>query len=133
MRRLVTWLLVTLGIAALVRKLRKRDEPEWSSPGPAEATTAPEAAPSPPATPSSPDAPPTDTEPEASEGLAENAGLEGDPAAELRERLARSRADMPSAEESPDDRRAAVHEQGRAALDEMQPSADETEPANEEN
>ncbi len=49
-----------------------------------------------------------------------------DPADELRQKLAESRVDEPddepASEESVDDRRADVHEQGRAALDEMKPS-----------
>ena len=49
-----------------------------------------------------------------------------DPADELRQKLAESRvdepADEPASEESVDDRRAEVHEQGRAALDEMKPA-----------
>jgi hypothetical protein len=120
MRRLVTWLLVTLGIAALVRKLRKREEPEWTAE---------------PASPSAP--PPRETVSQAPSAEEVSGSEGGDPAAELRERLARSRADMPSsAQESPEERRSAVHEQGRAALDEMQPSGESpestTEPAPEE-
>ena len=48
-----------------------------------------------------------------------------DPADELRQKLAESRVDEPDdepASESVEDRRAEVHEQGRAALDEMKPS-----------
>ena len=107
MRRLVTWLLVTLGIAALVRKLRKREDLEPS------AVTTP-----------SPASAPATAEPMEAPSSVEEAPVEseGDPAAELRDRLARSRADIPSDEESPEERRAAVYEQGRAALDEMQPS-----------
>ena len=48
-----------------------------------------------------------------------------DPASELRQKLAESRVDEPDdepASESVEDRRAEVHEQGRAALDEMKPS-----------
>ena len=49
-----------------------------------------------------------------------------DPADELRQKLAESRVDEPddepASEESVEDRRAEVHEQGRAALDEMKPS-----------
>jgi hypothetical protein len=49
-----------------------------------------------------------------------------DPADELRHKLAESRVDEPddepAPEESVEDRRAEVHEQGRAALDEMKPS-----------
>jgi hypothetical protein len=49
-----------------------------------------------------------------------------DPADELRQKLAESRVDEaddePAPEESIEDRRVEVHEQGRAALDEMKPS-----------
>ena len=49
-----------------------------------------------------------------------------DPADELRQKLAESRVDEaddePAPEESVEDRRVEVHEQGRAALDEMKPS-----------
>jgi hypothetical protein len=123
MRRLVTWLLVTLGIAALVRKLRRREEleptPEPATPEPTLATPPPSAAPT----------TPSDT---VSQGSS-TPDAEGDPAAELRERLARSRADMPSSEEeSVEERRASVHEQGRAALDEMQPSGEPSAPPADE-
>jgi hypothetical protein len=57
---------------------------------------------------------------------------ESDPADELRQKLAESRAEAPeqddaepATEEAVEDRRAAVHEQGRAALDEMT-SSDES-------
>jgi hypothetical protein len=121
MRRLVTWLLVTLGIAALVRKLRKRQEPEPAS----ERTT--RTAPSDTVSRGSNTA-------DAATVSESTSQAEGDPAAELRERLARSRADMPSSEEeSVEERRASVHEQGRAALDEMQPSSEPfAPPADEE-
>jgi hypothetical protein len=87
MRRLLTWLLVTLGVAALVRRLRRRG-------GQAEVWT------------------PRD---------------EGDPAEELRRKLAESRsedevaaADTAGAEQSSvEERRAEVHDQGRSTLDEM--------------
>jgi hypothetical protein len=122
MRRLVTWLLVTLGIAALVRKLRKREEPEWAS-EPTSPTTAP--ASTAPTTPG-------DTVSQGS-GAESSPEAEGDPAAELRERLARSKAEMPASEESVEERRASVHEQGRAALDEMQPTSEPSaQPADEE-
>jgi hypothetical protein len=133
MRKLVTWLLVSLGIGALVRKLRRR------RPEPAAETATATLEPShtlPPQTPTPPveaAAPPVETAP-ADTAPAESAPAEStpaepaaapDPADELREKLARSRADMPSSEpESVDDRRASVYEQGRAALDEMRPSAE---------
>jgi hypothetical protein len=91
MRKLVTWLLVTLGVAALVRKLRRREaQPE---PAPVE--------------------PPAD-----------------DPAGELRRKLEETRTEedapaSPAAEASIEERRAEVHGQGRAAVEEMQPSDDE--------
>ena len=87
MRRRLTWLLVSLGIAALVRRLRRRGESEHEVPAPAPA-----------------------------------AG--DDPAAELRRKLAESRTEEAPEEAEPpeeavEDRRADVHEQGRAALDDM--------------
>jgi hypothetical protein len=86
MRRRLTWLLVTLGIAALIRRLRRSKEPELET---------------------------HETD---------------DPADELRRKLAESRSDEEDAPspESPDDtveeRRADVHQEGRAALDEMRDS-----------
>ena len=87
MRRRLTWLLVSLGIAALVRRLRRRAEPVHETTAPA---------------------------PAAGE----------DPAAELRRKLAESRTEEAPAEPEPpeetvEDRRGDVHEQGRAALDDM--------------
>jgi hypothetical protein len=86
MRRRLTWLLVTLGIAALIRRLRRSKEPELET---------------------------HETD---------------DPADELRRKLAESRSDEEDAPspESPHDtveeRRADVHQEGRAALDEMRDS-----------
>jgi hypothetical protein len=96
MRKLLTWIVVTLGIAALVRRLKRRGaEPE-----------------------------PSYVEPPAA-----------DPADELRQKLAESRSadepqEAPSAGEAPaeetvEERRAEVHDQGRATLDEMRPSDEE--------
>ena len=87
-RKLLKWIVVTIGIAALVRWFRRR--------GAEPAVTAP--------------LQPAD-----------------DPAEELRRKLAETReADEPEeAPETPDatveERRADVHEQGRATLDEMKP------------
>lgn len=82
MRKLLTWLVVTLGIAAVVRRLRRRQEVLRPASVPAE-----------------------------------------DPAAELRRKLAESRAEAASPEPAPEspvsERRAAVHDEGRAALEEM--------------
>jgi hypothetical protein len=91
MRRLLTWIVVTLGIAAIARRLRKRSQ------------TVEPAAPAP----------------------------EENPADELRQKLAESRAEeAPSAEPpatpeaSVEERRAEVHEQGRSTLDEMREPTD---------
>src|SRR5262245_17789309 len=96
MRRLLTWLVVSLGIAALIRRLRRsRQEPE------VEAPAAPDPAPVAPT-----EAPAVD-----------------DPADELRRKLAESRDDEPPADAaSVEERRADVHDEGRAALEEMRGS-----------
>jgi len=99
MRKLLTWLLVTLGVAALVRKLRRRrEEAEQAAVGSVATDTAPAAAPEP---------------------------ATADPADELRRKLAETRTDdegsAEPADASVDERRAEVHEQGRATLDQMQP------------
>jgi hypothetical protein len=90
-RRLLTWAVVTLGIAALVRGLRRRS---------------------------------VAAEQETSESV--EAVPEDDPADELRRKLAESRAEEeaapPASTTAPvtvDERRAAVHDAGRSALDEM--------------
>ena len=89
-RKLLKWIVVTIGIAALVRWFRRRGTE-------AEVTAPPEPA-------------------------------VDDPAEELRRKLAEAR-ETDESEEAPEtpetaveDRRADVHEQGRAALDEMKPS-----------
>jgi hypothetical protein len=86
-RKLLKWIVVTIGITALVHWFRRRGaEPEIAAP-----TTE-------------------------------------DPAEELRRKLAESReADEPvqapaASEPTVEERRADVHEQGRATLDEMKPS-----------
>jgi hypothetical protein len=90
MRRLLTWIVVTLGIAAIARRLRRRERPEELAP----------------------------------------ARSDDDPADELRRKLAETRSEEeapaeppvstePSPEASVEARRANVHEEGRAALDEM--------------
>ena len=94
MRRLLTWLLVSIGIAALVRRLRRRGEPDYEEPTAASPRRA------------------------------------DDPADELRRKLAESRTEEPPEapeppEETVEERRADVHEQGRAALDDMRDSEKE--------
>jgi flagellar biosynthesis/type III secretory pathway M-ring protein FliF/YscJ len=93
MRKLLTWIVVTLGIAALIRRLKRRGA----------------------------EAEPTPIEPP---------GPAGDPANELRQKLAESRSadetqEAPAPEETVEERRAEVHDQGRATLDEMRPSDEE--------
>jgi hypothetical protein len=85
-RRLLTWIVVSLGIAAIARRLRKRGQQDESVP----------------------------------------ARTEDDPADELRRKLAESRseeeaavAEPASPETSVEERRANVHDEGRATLDEM--------------
>jgi len=82
MRKLLTWVVVTLGVATLLRRLKRRRRAEPT--------------------------PPT--------GAA-------DPAAELRRKLAESRTETEPAEPAPEspvaERRTAVHDEGRAALEEM--------------
>jgi hypothetical protein len=100
MRKLLTWILVTVGIAALVRKLSHRGE------------AAPEAA-----------WEPTSAEP----GATESPSV--DPADELRQKLAETRSGEPGSTEeaeegSVEERRAEVHDQARAAIDEMQPPSE---------
>ena len=99
MRRLIKVALIALGIRWFLRWRKRRREQ-------AELESAPTTAPLAPA--------------------------ESDPADELRQKLAESRAEepgpddpAPAPEEAVEDRRAAVHEQGRAALDEMT-SSDES-------
>ena len=96
MRKLLMSIVVTVGIAALVRKLRRRGEGGDSGGD-------------------------TTSEP----------GSE-DPAEELRRKLASSRDEASAATEGPpeppvtvDARRADVHGQGRAAIDEMQRSTED--------
>ena len=92
-RRLLLWIVVTLGIAALVRRLRRHDTADVGADSPAEAAPPPEA------------------------------GAD-DPADELRRRLAESR-DEPAVSETVESRRADVHDEGRAALDEMQKTTED--------
>jgi len=96
MRKLLMWIVVSVGVAALVRKLRRRGD---------EGTSEVESA----------DESPAD-----------------DPADELRRKLAGTRDDeAPAADDAAepeatiDDRRTEVHEEGRAAIDEMQQSTEE--------
>jgi hypothetical protein len=95
------WIVVSLGIAALVRKLRRSSDEEAAEPASAPGSAPYEA--------------PAD-----------------DPADELRRKLADARDDGAPATDDPaepeagvDERRSEVHEEGRAAIDEMQRSTTE--------
>lgn len=93
MRKLLMWAVVSFGIAALVRKLRRRGGGGVS------------------------DAEFTRGEPTAD-----------DPADELRRKLADTRdegAEAAEPEATIDERRTEVHEEGRAAIDEMQQSTED--------
>jgi hypothetical protein len=119
MRKLLTWLVVTIGIAALVRRLRRRRQPQpESQPG------------------SQPESIVDTTVAAAQDTDGPSPSESRDPADELRRKLASARdeaglSDAPAklepaeAEENVDARRANVHEQGKAAIDEMQRSTEE--------
>ena len=99
MRKLLMWIVVTIGIAALVRKLRGRQAAEVAEMEPP-------------------------AEPPAAPGA-------DDPADELRRKLSETRtagataADVPGEPDATiDERRAEVHDEGRAAIDEMQQSTE---------
>jgi hypothetical protein len=92
-RRLLTWLVVTLGVAALIRRLRRRSRDQ-------EAAS------------------------DAGSGAAAETDAEDDPADELRRKLAETRVEDEPESSVPtvstvEERRAEIHGQGRAALDEM--------------
>lgn len=131
MRKLVTWVLVTLGIAALVRKLRRRSQADRSE------RYLPEAG------------APAASVAESTAGVQEpgfSVSTEEDPADELRRKLADTRDEESTPEESTpeesthegstpgsgagpeatiEERRNEVHEQGRAAIDDMQRSTED--------
>jgi hypothetical protein len=129
MRKLLTSLLVTLGIAELVRRLRRRGKQEK----PSVAATRPEAAVEPSA----------GEESAGDETAVDEVAGEG-PEDELRRKIAETRAedrgtaaasaDEPPVDASPagassagetvEERRSSVYEQGRSALDEMQESSE---------
>ncbi len=105
MRKLLMWIVVTIGIAALVRKLRGRGTGDVSTGEVSEFESPVE----PPAMPAS-----------------------DDPADDLRRKLSETRTEAAAATGTPlepeatiDERRAEVHDEGRAAIDEMQRSAED--------
>jgi hypothetical protein len=98
MRRLLKWALITLGIAALVRKLRSRRDVAVGGTPDATVST------------------------QTSVTVTTSTTTSEDPADELRRRLADSRDPEAPTEGSVDDRRSEVHDQGRSAIDEMRSS-----------
>jgi hypothetical protein len=110
MRKLLTWIVVTVGLAALIRKLRGRHEAE-----------------EPPLT---ADADPADelrrTLAVTREDEMPVPGVLPGPEPEIDEpQVDEPQADEPTAEPGIDERRASVHDQGRAAIEDMQVSSDE--------
>jgi hypothetical protein len=97
MRRLVTWLVVSLGIAAVLRKLRRRSRQ-------AEGVESPESA----AGPDAEDDPADELRRKLAESRGDAAPSEPSPAPEA----------------TVEERRASVHDEGRSTLDEMR-GADE--------
>jgi hypothetical protein len=109
-RKLLTWIIVSVGIAALVRKLRRRRGEDASTAD----------------VPSDADDPAdelrqrlastrvADPEPAAEAPLVENADPPVDPP-----------TPEPTVEPSIDERRTEVHDEGRAAIDEMRKSAED--------
>ncbi len=103
MRKLLTWVVVTIGIAALVRKLRSRGhEDKWTEAPPATADPADELRQKLATT---------------REGDAEPSGAD-EPASE-------PPTPEPTSEPSIDERRTEVHDEGRTAIDEMRKSAED--------
>lgn len=96
MRRLLKWALITLGIAALVRKLRSRREAARDDRSDASVST------------------------QTSVTVTTTTTTE-DPADELRRRLADTR-EPETTDASVEDRRSEIHGQGRSAIDEMRSS-----------
>jgi hypothetical protein len=121
MRKLLTWIVVTLGLAALIRKLRGRHRTDEPPPGtdvdPADelrrtiAVTREDEMPV-PGVPPGPE--PQIDEPTLDEPTTDEPGIDESGVSE-------PRADEPGV----DERRASVHDQGRAAIEEMQVSSDE--------
>jgi hypothetical protein len=119
MRKLITWIVVTIGIAALVRKLRGRGKADEAEPQ------------SPPA------ADPAD---ELREKLASSREPEPEPVAEAEAAPAETTAAQtltaefkpvepstpePASDTAIDERRAEVHDEGRAAIDEMRKATED--------
>ena len=117
MRKLITWIVVTIGIAALVRKLRSRGKPDDVEPSPPPAADPADELRQKLASSRDPE-PAADTaaapaEPAAVETPAEEFTVVEPPTPE------------PASETAVDERRADVHEEGRAAIDEMRKATED--------
>ena|SRR5215510_6363773 len=115
MRKLITWIVVTIGIAALVRKLRSRGKGHEAEPPPPAADPADELRQKLASTRE------TDPEPAAE---AEPAPAEAVTAAEEFRPVEPSTPD-PASDTAIDERRAEVHDEGRAAIDEMRKATED--------
>lgn len=113
MRKLITWILVTIGIAALVRKLRSKGKP-------AEADLAPSSAADPADELRQKLASSRDPEPATETAAA----VAAEPAAE-EFRPVEPPTPEPASETEIDERRAEVHDEGRAAIDEMRKATED--------
>jgi hypothetical protein len=119
MRKLITWIVVTIGIAALVRKLRSRGTPDEAEPPP----------------PSAADDPADELrqklassrEPEPEPGPA----AEAEPAPAAVETateeftVVEPPTPEPASDTELDERRTEVHDEGRAAIDEMRKASED--------
>jgi hypothetical protein len=117
MRKLITWIVVTIGIAALVRKLRGRGKADVPEPAPPPAADPADELRQKLATSREPE-PAADTaaappEPEAVETAAEEFTVVEPPTPE------------PASDTEVDERRAEVHEEGRGAIDEMRKATED--------
>jgi hypothetical protein len=113
MRKLITWIVVTIGIAALVRKLRSRGKEHEAEPPPPAADPADELRQKLAST--------RETEPAAE---AEAAPVEAAAPAEEFRPVEPSTPD-PASDTAIDERRAEVHDEGRAAIDEMRKATED--------
>jgi hypothetical protein len=121
MRKLITWILVTIGIAALVRKLRSRGKADEVEPPRPAADPADELRQKLASTREAEPAPEPEPEPEPETG-AEPASAE--PAAEEFRPVEPSTPE-PASDTAIDERRTEVHDEGRAAIDEMRKATED--------
>lgn len=115
MRKLITWIIVTIGIAALVRKLRSRGKADEAEQPPPAADPADELRQKLAST--------RDTEPEPA-AEAETAPAEPVAAAEEFRPVEPSTPE-PASDTAIDERRAEVHDEGRTAIEEMRKATED--------